>query len=134
MRGGGGGRPPAHGCPAPGGTRAPADPGQRPWQYSLASGLWEKETLRGESRRVEGAEGPRGSGVQAGLTLPGDTGGLRGRQGGCHFLVAIMKLFSMQRTMKACWQLLAACSSSFPEAREDAWPVTARSSVRHVSQ
>lgn len=72
--------------------------------------------------------------MQAGPTLPGDLGVPRARQGRCHFLAAVMKLFSMQRTMKVCWQLLAACSSSFPEAREEAWPVTARSSVRHVSQ
>lgn len=49
-------------------------------------------------------------------------------------MAAVMKLFSMQRTMKACWQLLAACSSSLPEPSEEAWPVAACSSVRHVSQ
>lgn len=69
----------------------------------------------------------------AGQTLPGERWGTQGSTG-CHFLAAVMKLFSMQRTTKVCWQLLATCSSSLPEPSEDAWPVAARSSVRHVSQ
>lgn len=80
-----------------------------------------------------GAEDHRGARVQAGLTLPREMWGTQG-MGGCHFLAAVMKLFSMQRTTKACWQLLAICSSSLPEPSEEAWPVTACSSVRHVSQ
>lgn len=58
-----------------------------------------KETLQGESGCVEGAEGPRGAGWP---NSPWRHGGLRELQGGYHFLVAVMKLFSMQRTMKAC--------------------------------
>lgn len=49
-------------------------------------------------------------------------------------MAAVMKLFSMQRTMKACWQLLAACSRSLPELSEEACPLVPRSSVRHASQ
>lgn len=45
-----------------------------------------------------------------------------------------VKLFSMQRTMKALWQLAALCSSSRPASSEEAWPVAALASVRHVSQ
>lgn len=45
-----------------------------------------------------------------------------------------MKLFSMQRTMKALWQLAAFCSNSLPASNEEAWPVAVTASVRHVSQ
>lgn len=45
-----------------------------------------------------------------------------------------MTLFSMQRTMKALWQLAAFCSNSLPVSIEEAWPVAAVASVRHVSQ
>lgn len=46
----------------------------------------------------------------------------------------VMKLFSMQRTMKALWHPAAFCSSSRPASSEEAWPVAALLSVRHVSQ
>lgn len=82
---------------------------------------------------MEGAEDHRSAGVQAGPTLPREMRGTQG-MGRCHFLAAVMKLFSMQRTTKVCWQLLATCSSSLPEPSEEAWPVAVRSSVRHVSQ
>lgn len=80
------------------------------------------------------AEDHGGARVQAGPTLPREAWGTQGMRGRCHFLAAVIKLFSMQRTMKVCWQLLATCSSSLPEPSEEAWPVAARSSVRHVSQ
>lgn len=50
------------------------------------------------------------------------------------YLEEVMKLFSMQRTMKAWWQLMAFCSSSLPVSSEEAWPVAVAASVRHVSQ
>lgn len=50
------------------------------------------------------------------------------------YLEEVMKLFSMQRTMKAWWQLTAFCSSSLPVSSEEAWPVAVAASVRHVSQ
>lgn len=53
---------------------------------------------------------------------------------GFYFLEEVMKLFSMHRTTKAFLQLLLFCSSSLPDASEEAWPVTTVSSVRHVSQ
>lgn len=46
----------------------------------------------------------------------------------------VMKLFSMQSTMKALWHPAAFCSSSRPDSSEEAWPVAALLSVRHVSQ
>lgn len=83
---------------------------------------------------MEGPRTTRVPGLQAGLTLPREMGSTQGRGRWCHFLAAVMKLFSMQRTMKLCWQLLATCSSSLPEPSEEAWPVAVSSSVRHVSQ
>lgn len=50
------------------------------------------------------------------------------------YLEEVMKLFSMQRTMKALWQLTAFCSNSLPVSNEEAWPVAVAASVRHVSQ
>jgi len=85
-----------------------------------------------QGQEKEGLRTTGGAGVRAVPTLPGEARGTLGT--GCHFLAAVMKLFSMQRTTKACWQLLAVCSSSLPEPSEEAWPVAVRSSVRHVSQ
>lgn len=50
------------------------------------------------------------------------------------YLEEVMKLFSMQRTMKALWQLAAFCPNSLPVSMEEAWPVAVVASVRHVSQ
>lgn len=50
------------------------------------------------------------------------------------YLEEVARLFSMQRTMKALWQLAAFCSSSLPASSEDAWPVAVAASVLHVSQ
>lgn len=51
-----------------------------------------------------------------------------------YWVEEVMKLFSMQRTMRALWQLVAFCSSSLPASSEEAWPVAPAASVRQVSQ
>lgn len=59
---------------------------------------------------------------------------VRARQHQPYLEEEVMKLFSTQRTMKALWQLAAFCPSSLPASSEEAWPVAAAASVRHVSQ